>query len=42
MKMPVVHDDNASCVVSQEGYLYYGTDEVVAGEFFRLKLNLAD
>lgn len=33
--LPVAHDNWSSCVVSQDGYLYYGTD---APAFYRLPL----
>jgi len=36
--LPTPHDNNASCVVSEDGYLYYATDDSGAQEFFRLPL----
>lgn len=36
--LPMMHDNNSSCVVSQDGWLYYPTQP---GGFFRLQLGLA-
>ncbi len=37
--LPVQHDNNSTCVVSEDGYLYYATNTDIDGQFFRLKLN---
>ncbi len=36
--LPTAHDNNSTCVVSQDGYLYYPTDEGGPDEFYRLPL----
>ena len=34
---PVAHDNNSSCVVSQDGFLYFPTNDA-GSDFFRLPL----
>jgi hypothetical protein len=40
--LPAVHDDESSCVVSADGWLYYPTNSSGSTEFFRLRLGRDD
>jgi hypothetical protein len=40
--LPAMHDDESSCVVSQDGWLYYATNSSGSTEFFRLLLGRND